>query len=463
MSTTTAGMPGAATVEPPGPLEQQHLQHANYRAVANSDGTITKTHWHIGSANFLGWGFDGMDGVIFALVTPLIIRDFGLTIPEWRSGIQIWLLIGIFGLYFWPWLADRYGRRTLLALNIAMFSLLMPVVALSPNFAMFIIARSLVGFALNGEWSLGSMLVAETWPPKYRGRVIGINRAAWCLGASLAGAITGLVAAQWGWRFAVMVPGVIALLAIYVRATCPESPYWVRNQDRKTRIRATLASGGNLSETDKTWFFKADKVGIAQVFAPDVLPATMVALFVTICSCCIFGTVGAWMPLYLATEKKWSTAEFSLFYVFWGISGFFGLWLSGWIADKVGRRMGFIVCLLEGAIFMTLWVYAESREALWIFGLLWSFGFLGFWAPSTILTSEIFPTRIRGAGNGVVWAIGFFVGFVLWPFVTVALQQATGSFAAAFLCIPVFMVAMAIGVWLMVPEHAGKELNEIST
>ena len=125
--------------------------------------------------------------------------------------------------------------------------------------------------------------------------------------------------------------------------------------------------------------------------------------------------------------------------------------------------MGFIVCLLEGAIFMTLWVYAESREALWIFGLLWSFGFLGFWAPSTILTSEIFPTRIRGAGNGVVWAIGFFVGFVLWPFVTVALQQATGSFAAAFLCIPVFMVAMAIGVWLMVPEHAGKELNEIST
>ena len=158
MSTTTAEMSGATAAEPSGPLEQQHLQHANYRAVANSDGTITKTHWHIGSANFLGWGFDGMDGVIFALVTPLIIKDFGLTIPEWRSGIQIWLLIGIFGLYFWPWLADKYGRRTLLALNIALFSLLMPVVALSPTFAVFIAARAAVGFALNGEWSLGSML-----------------------------------------------------------------------------------------------------------------------------------------------------------------------------------------------------------------------------------------------------------------------------------------------------------------
>ena len=99
---------------------------------------------------------------------------------------------------------------------------------------------------------------------------------------------------------------------------------------------------------------------------------------------------------------------------------------------------------------------------LWVFGLAWSFGFLGFWGPSTVLTAEIFPTRIRGVANGVVWAIAYFVGFVLWPFATVALQQATGSFKLAFLCIPVFMVAMAIGVWLWVPEHAGKELNEIS-
>jgi hypothetical protein len=64
--------------------------------------------------------------------------------------------------------------------------------------------------------------------------------------------------------------------------------------------------------------------------------------------------------------------------------------------------------------------------------------------------------------NGVVWFIGFFVGFVLWPFATVALQQATGSFALAFLTIPVFMVVMAAGVWFIVPEHAGKELNAIA-
>src|SRR4051812_12745246 len=426
MSSITADGLAAPAASPVGgdvgPLEQKHLQHANYRAVASGE-QLTKTHWHIASANALGWGFDGMDGVIFGLISPLVLKEFSLTIPEYRSGMQIALFFGIAGLYFWPWLSDRLGRRTLLAVNIALFSLLMPVVALSPTFATYVVGRSMVAFALNGEWSLGSMLVAETWPARLRGRVISATRSTWCLGASLAGGITGLVAANYGWRVAVMVPGVIALLAIYVRATCPESPYWVRAQDRKRRIAETLAAGGALNEDDRIWYSKIRRVGIRQVFMPDVLPATIVALFVACSSCCIFGTVGSWMPYYLSTEKHWSTQEYSAFYVCWGIVGFFGLLLAGWLADRIGRRVGFIAMLIQGAIFMALWVYTDSHILLWVFGLAWSFGFLGFWGPSTTLTAEVFPTRIRGAANGIVWAIAYFVGFVLWPFVTVALQQ----------------------------------------
>ncbi len=263
-----------------GPLEQQHLKNANYRAVAGAGDKLTPTHWHIATANAAGWGFDGMDGVIFALISPLVIQEFSLTIPEYRWSLQFALLFSIAGLYFWPWLADRLGRRTLLAVNIALFSLLMPVVAFSPTFAFFVIARCVIGFALAGEWALGSMLVAETWPARLRGRVISITRSTWCLGASLAGAITLAFATEWGWRATVIVPGVIALLAIYVRATCPESPYWVRAQDRKRRLAQTLASGGRVSDEDKQWLNKASSVGIRQVFMPDVLPATLVALFV---------------------------------------------------------------------------------------------------------------------------------------------------------------------------------------
>jgi MFS family permease len=67
-------------------------------------------------ANGQGWGFDGMDSSMFGLVSPLIIKEFALDVPTYRSGLQIALLVGIAGLYFWPWLSDRYGRRTLLAI-----------------------------------------------------------------------------------------------------------------------------------------------------------------------------------------------------------------------------------------------------------------------------------------------------------------------------------------------------------
>ena len=152
----------------------------------------------------------------------------------------------------------------------------MPVVALAPSFAVFVVGRSLVNFALNGEWSLGSLLVAETWPARLRGRVISLNRATWCFGVSLAGVISGIAAAFWGWRIAVMLPAVIALLAIYFRATCPESPYWVRAQDRKRRIAETRSAGRAINEDDRQWYAKAGAVGIRQVFMPDVLPATLV-------------------------------------------------------------------------------------------------------------------------------------------------------------------------------------------
>ena len=466
MSTTTVDADIGAATGPAGgmgPLEQKYMQYENYRNVAGTSDKLTRTHWHIATANGAGWGFDGMDGVIFALISPLIIKEFAVSIPDYRSGLQIALGFSVLGLYFWPWLSDRFGRRTLLALNIALFSLLMPVVALSPTFAWFVAARCAVGFALSGEWALGSMLVAETWPAKLRGRVISTTRATWCLGASFAGAITGIVATDWGWRVAVIVPGVIALLAIYVRATCPESPYWVRAQDRKRRISETLTRGGKLSADDQAWYNKADGFSLAQVFARENWGPLAVAIFVACCSTAIFGTVGGWMPLYLQTEKHFSTFEYSMFYVGWGISGFFGLCVAGWLADNIGRRLGFIVTLIEGAIFITLWIYTDSHVLLWTFGMLWSFGFLGFWGPSTTLTAEVFPTRMRGTSNGVVWAIAYAVGFILFPFFTVYLQQTTGSFQLSFLCIPILMVAMALGVLLMVPEHSGKELNAIAT
>src|SRR6185437_15557438 len=126
-----------ASAEITGPIEHSYRERSAAFRAASDSTRLSRTHWHIAIANGLGWGFDGMDGVIFALATPLVIKDFGVTLPEYRSGLQIALLVGILGMYVWPWLADRYGRRNLLAINIALFSLLMPVTALTTTFTAF--------------------------------------------------------------------------------------------------------------------------------------------------------------------------------------------------------------------------------------------------------------------------------------------------------------------------------------
>jgi MFS transporter, putative metabolite:H+ symporter len=453
--------PASAVSAVAGPLEVQYLDSRFYRNVATAN-RVTATHWHIAWANGLGWGFDGMDGAILALVAPLLMRDFAIDLGTYRSGLQISALISIVGLYFWPWLADRFGRRNILAINIAVYSLAMPLVALSPGWGSFVVAYSVVRFALNGEWAVGSMLVAETWPARLRGLVLSVDRSAWGIGAALAGTIVTFVVTVWGWRAAFVVPIVIALLAVYVRLLCPESPYWVRTQDRKRRISDRLSADLPLSAEDREWIGKTNRPGWRQLFLPDLRRNTVMATLVASLALVSYSTVGLWMPLFLAQQHHWTTAQYGTFYICWALFATTGFWAGGWMIDRFGRRLGFAILLLEAAFFMTLWVFATDTLALWLLGMAWSWGFIGVWGPVTTYTAEMYPTRIRGVGNGFSWAVAFLVGAVLWPFVSVYLREATGSFAAAFLLIPVILVIMAAIIWVYSPEHARKDLDQIA-
>jgi MFS transporter, putative metabolite:H+ symporter len=461
MAGPLAAAPASVMTADVGPLEAQYLGSRFYRNVADSN-RITATHWHIAWANGLGWGFDGMDGAILALVAPLLMRDFAIDLPTYRNGLQLSALISIVGLYFWPWLADRFGRRNVLAINIAVFSLAMPLVAISPGWGAFVAAYSVVRFALNGEWAVGSMLVAETWPARLRGMVLSFDRSAWGIGAALAGTIVTFVVTEWGWRAAFVVPTVIAVLAIYVRLLCPESPYWVRTQDRKHRIRESISANQPLSDADRDWIGKTQRPGWRQLFLPDLLPNTVMATFVASMALVSYSTVGLWMPLFLAQQHHWTTAQYGTFYISWALFATTGFWAGGWMIDRFGRRLGFAILLLEAAVFMTIWTFATNTLAIWLLGMAWSWGFIGVWGPVTTYTAEMYPTRIRGVGNGFSWAVAFLIGAVLWPFVSVWLRQTTGSFVAAFLLIPVILVIMAAIIWFYSPEHARKDLDQIA-
>jgi hypothetical protein len=83
-------------------------------------------------------------------------------------------------------------------------------------------------------------------------------------------------------------------------------------------------------------------------------------------------------------------------------------------------NFGNVASLKPGMLGMTIWIFAHDKIALWILGMAWSWGFIGVWGPVTTYTAEMYPTRIRGVGNGFSWAIAFLIGAVLlWPFVSV--------------------------------------------
>ena len=126
-----------------------------------------------------------------------------------------------------------------------------------------------------------------------------------------------------------------------------------------------------------------------------------------------YSTVGLWMPLFLSQQHGWSTAEYGSFYISWALFATTGFWAGGWMIDRFGRRLGFAILLLEAAVFMTIWIFTANKVALWLLGMAWAWGFIGVWGPVTAYTAEMYPTRIRGVGNGFSWSVAFLVGAVL--------------------------------------------------
>ena len=443
-----------------GPLEAKHLRSQSYRNVAQT-ARITRTHYHVALANFLGYVVDSLDANILGTIAPSLIATFGISLAALATGTQTAMLVSILGTYLWPWLADRFGRRLMLTINIAMFSLMMPLLAVAPNWAWFVAIYSVAQIAIAGEWYIASILMVETWPARLRGLLVSWVRSSYVVGISLTGVVVTFVAAKYGWRWAYVVPAVFAVIAIYVRFLCPETPYWVRTKDRKSRIEQALASGAPVGDLDLAWNRKADKVSVRQLFLPDIRRNTIAAVFVATMSGLLYGVILSWLSLLLVQDKGWTLREVGVFLIPYGLSGIIGYIVAGWLIESYGRRLGLTIVMAWGGVFMTLFALSSSRTALWVFGLLYIWGINGMFGPVGVYIPELFPTRVRGVGTAFSYGFARVAGLG-FPFVVVLIKKTTGTYTLAFLSIPVMLLIIIGGFWLFCPETAGKDLDEIS-
>src|SRR5216684_893984 len=123
-------------------------------------------------------------------------------------------------------LADRYGRKVPLMVDLVFFSVVEVLTGLAPTYTSFLVLRALFGIGMGGEWGVGSSLVMEKVSPRLRGVISGLLQQGYAAGYLLAALCHLVVFPSWGWRPLFFIGGLPALLALFVRARVRESAVW---------------------------------------------------------------------------------------------------------------------------------------------------------------------------------------------------------------------------------------------
>src|SRR6266700_4206682 len=177
-------------------------------------------------AGFLGWTLDAFDFFLVGLSLTAIAAEFHKDDKAIALSITVTLAFRPVGAFIFGLLADRYGRRLPLMLDLVFYSVVEVLSGLAPNYATFMVLRALFGIGMGGEWGVGASLAMEKVPPKLRGVLSGLLQEGYAAGYLLATVCYFFVFPRWGWRPLFFIGGLPALLALFVRARVRESDVW---------------------------------------------------------------------------------------------------------------------------------------------------------------------------------------------------------------------------------------------
>ncbi len=201
------------------------------------------------AASFLGWTLDAFDYFLVVYGLTAIARDFHRSDKDMALAITVTLGFRPIGAFLFGLLADRYGRRTPLMIDLVFYSIVEVATAFAPTYTAFLILRALFGIGMGGEWGVGASLAMEKVPPRLRGVLSGVLQQGYALGNLLAALCYFFLFQRWGWRPMFLLGGLPALLALFVRVKVKESEAW-----EKTRSADWANSGAPFFPTGRSSF-----------------------------------------------------------------------------------------------------------------------------------------------------------------------------------------------------------------
>ena len=404
------------------------------------DMTVTekRTFW----ACATGWALDGMDFMIYPLVIGTIIALWKVDAGSAGLAGTVTLLASAVGGWAAGYLADRIGRVRTLQLTIIWFSLFSLLCAFAQNFEQLLILRALLGFGFGGEWAAGAVLIGETIRPQYRGRAVGSVQSGWAVGWGMAvlaqAALFSLLPADQAWRWMFAIGALPALLVLYLRAYVKEPQVAV-----EARAKVTAAGGSR---------------SILAIFQGRILKTTILASLVATGCQGGYYAITFWVPRFLTTERKLSIVGSTGYLATLIVGSFVGYLVGAWFADRFGRRNLFLTFSL-GAMVVVL-AYTQlplSNEMLWVLGFPLGFFASGYFSGMGAFLTELFPTSLRGSGQGFCYNFGRGVG-ALFPFLVGYLSQVT-TLANAICLFAVFAYVLFFAAAYALPETRGRVLS----
>ncbi len=341
---------------------------------------------HTVLASFLGWTLDAFDFFLLVFVLGDIARDFDVHKTAVTFGILLTLAARPVGALLFGRLADHFGRRRILMLDVLLFSALELACAFAPSLAVLLVLRFLFGIAMGGEWGIGASLALESIPVKARGMVSGLLQSGYPCGYFL-GAIAYWVvfdALGLGWRAMFVAGALPALLVLYVRAKVPESPVWLATHRRDA---AQLRRG-----------MRASMHGHWKSLLYMMLLMMAFNMF-------SHGSQDMY-PTFLKSQLHLQTGAVTVLTMLLNAGAIVGGLSFGSWSERIGRRRAMIVAALLALPCIPLWTWGGSILLLGIGAFLIQVMVQGAWGVVPAYLNELAPDDVRGTLPGFAYQLG---------------------------------------------------------
>jgi SHS family lactate transporter-like MFS transporter len=337
-------------------------------------------------ACFLGWTLDAFDFFILILCVSAIAGEFNAKVSAVTEAIFLTLAMRPVGAFIFGWMADRYGRRPTLMINIAAYSIFELASAFAPSLTALLVLRAGFGIAMGGEWGVGAALAFETLPAEGRGFFSGLLQEGYVCGYLIAGLTYLTLFPYIGWRGMFIVGALPALLVLYIRSQVEESPAWLQGRGAP-REEGRMASGIGS--------------GIAGYFGVFLFLIVLMFAFNSFSH----GSQDLY-PTFLEKNLHLSPRVVGTVVVIYNVGALLGGICFGAWSERIGRRRAIVIAALLTLPVIPLWAFSTSVPMIALGAFLMQFLVQGAWGVVPAHLNELSPPAARGTFPGFTYQLG---------------------------------------------------------